>query len=110
MLGSLRLRFALVLRGPSHSYPPGTACGGRTVRAESGKVDVWQCLILAVHSLQHEVVGDIANAIWQIKERVVKQDHWNFDYYLEVRLYFLNPSLTLHREPFLGFQRTKNSS
>jgi hypothetical protein len=35
-------------------------------------------------SLQHEVVGDIANAIWQIKERVRKQEHWDFDYFLQV--------------------------
>lgn len=30
---------------------------------------------------QLEVVGDIANAIWQIKEGIEKQKHWNFDFY-----------------------------
>ncbi len=34
---------------------------------------------------QLEVVGDIANAIWQIKEDISKQDHWNFDYFMRVR-------------------------
>jgi acetolactate synthase-1/2/3 large subunit len=33
---------------------------------------------------QHEVVGDIANAIWQIKEELTGQDvNWNTSYHLE---------------------------
>ncbi len=32
-----------------------------------------------VYFPQIEVVGDIANAIWQIKEDILPQGHWNFD-------------------------------
>ena len=32
-----------------------------------------------VYFPQLEVVGDIANSIWQIKEKITAQSHWNFD-------------------------------
>jgi acetolactate synthase-1/2/3 large subunit len=32
-----------------------------------------------------EVVGDIANSIWQIAERLTRQDHWDFARFVEVR-------------------------
>jgi acetolactate synthase-1/2/3 large subunit len=32
-----------------------------------------------------EVVGDIANSIWQISERLTPQDHWDFTRFVEVR-------------------------
>ncbi|QLC23978.1 acetolactate synthase large subunit [Parasphingopyxis algicola] len=32
-----------------------------------------------VYFPQVEVIGDIANAIWQIKEDILPQGHWNFD-------------------------------
>ena len=32
-----------------------------------------------------EVVGDIANSIWQIAERLTRQDHWDFARFAEVR-------------------------
>ena len=32
-----------------------------------------------VYFPQLEVVGDIANSIWQIKERIAPQPHWNFE-------------------------------
>ncbi len=32
-----------------------------------------------------EVVGDIGNALWQIKEKIISQSHWNFDYFLKVK-------------------------
>lgn len=32
-----------------------------------------------VYFPQLEVIGDIANAVWQIKERVTAQAHWSFD-------------------------------
>ena len=34
---------------------------------------------------QLEVVGDIANAIWQIKEKITKQKHWDFSYFMRVK-------------------------
>ena len=38
-----------------------------------------------VYFPQIEVVGDIANAIWQIGERLEVQDHWDFDFFRRVR-------------------------
>lgn len=38
-----------------------------------------------VYFPQIEVVGDIANAIWQIGERIKAQDHWDFDFFHRVR-------------------------
>ena len=38
-----------------------------------------------VYFPQTEVIGDIANAIWQIKEAIVRQPHWNFDFMLKAR-------------------------
>jgi acetolactate synthase I/II/III large subunit len=41
-----------------------------------------------VYFPQIEVVGDIANAIWQIKERVVRQQHWDFSRFTEIKQHF----------------------
>ena len=38
-----------------------------------------------VYFPQVEVVGDIANSIWQISEMMKKQDHWDFARFMEVR-------------------------
>ena len=38
-----------------------------------------------VYFPQVEVVGDIANSIWQISEGMTKQNHWDFSRVLEVR-------------------------
>ncbi len=38
-----------------------------------------------VYFPQIEVIGDIANAIWQIKEDIVPQGKWNFGHMLEYR-------------------------
>jgi acetolactate synthase-1/2/3 large subunit len=38
-----------------------------------------------VYFPQVEVVGDIANSIWQISEKLQKQDHWDFSRFVEVR-------------------------
>ena len=38
-----------------------------------------------VYFPQVEVVGDIANSIWQINELLQKQDHWDFSRFMEVR-------------------------
>jgi acetolactate synthase-1/2/3 large subunit len=39
----------------------------------------------AVYFPQTEVIGDIANAIWQIKEDIVPSESWNFDFMLKAR-------------------------
>jgi len=36
---------------------------------------------------QHEVVGDISNALWQLSERVRVRPHWDFSYFMRVRRY-----------------------
>ena len=38
-----------------------------------------------VYFPQVEVVGDIANSIWQICERISPQDSWDFSYFMKVR-------------------------
>ena len=38
-----------------------------------------------VYFPQIEVVGDIANSLWQICERIEKQDSWDFSYFMQVR-------------------------
>ncbi|MEM7010233.1 MAG: acetolactate synthase large subunit [Verrucomicrobiota bacterium] len=38
-----------------------------------------------VYFPQVEMVGDIANAIWQLNERVPKQESWDFSYFMKCR-------------------------
>ncbi|MFC1513487.1 acetolactate synthase large subunit [candidate division KSB1 bacterium] len=38
-----------------------------------------------VYFPQLEVIGDIANSLWQISESVTKQDHWDFSNFLRVK-------------------------
>jgi acetolactate synthase I/II/III large subunit len=38
-----------------------------------------------VYFPQIEVVGDIANSIWRIKESLVAQGHWNFDHFKTIQ-------------------------
>ncbi len=38
-----------------------------------------------VYFPQLEVVGDIANSIWQIKERILKQNSWDFSFFKKVK-------------------------
>jgi acetolactate synthase I/II/III large subunit len=38
-----------------------------------------------VYFPQLEVIGDIANSVWQIKERILKQASWDFSYFMTVK-------------------------
>jgi acetolactate synthase-1/2/3 large subunit len=38
-----------------------------------------------VYFPQVEVVGDIANSIWQMKERILRQSTWDFSYFMKVK-------------------------
>ena len=38
-----------------------------------------------VYFPQLEILGDIANSIWQIKEAITPQTHWDFDYSMKVK-------------------------
>ncbi len=57
--------------------------GGRTVI----HVNFFSASVDAVYFPQVEVVGDIANSIWQISERLVNQSSWDFSYSQKVRGY-----------------------
>lgn len=48
------------------------------INFSSAKVD-------PVYFPQVEVVGDIANSIWQIKERVLPQGRWDFSYFMTIK-------------------------
>ena len=48
------------------------------VNFNSAKVD-------PVYFPQLEILGDIANSIWQMKERITAQQHWNFNYFTKVK-------------------------
>lgn len=38
-----------------------------------------------VYFPQHEIIGDIANALWQLSEKINVQNDWDFEYYMKVR-------------------------
>jgi acetolactate synthase I/II/III large subunit len=38
-----------------------------------------------VYFPQYEVIGDVGNSIWQMKEDILRQGHWNFDRMLAAR-------------------------
>jgi acetolactate synthase I/II/III large subunit len=46
-----------------------------------------------VYFPQLELIGDIANAIWQLKEKIQVQDHWDFDYFMKVKTTVLEKTL-----------------
>ena len=57
---------------------------------QSGGVEVihvnfFSASVDPVYFPQIEVVGDIANSIWQISEKLERQDHWDFARFMEVR-------------------------
>lgn len=43
-----------------------------------------------VYFPQLEVVGDIANSVWQIKEGITPQEDWKLDFYLDVHEAYVN--------------------
>ena len=53
-------------------------------------VDFSEASIDDVYFPQIEVVGDIANSIWQITDQLKKQNHWDFTYFLKVKKEFEN--------------------
>jgi len=42
-----------------------------------------------VYFPQVEVVGDVANGVWQIMERLRPQEHWEFERFMEIRRHLL---------------------
>ncbi|MCA9234389.1 MAG: acetolactate synthase large subunit [Planctomycetales bacterium] len=48
-------------------------------------VNFFSAQVDPVYFPQIEVVGDIANSVWQLTERVARQPHWQFDFFDRVR-------------------------
>ena len=57
----------------------------RTGGAQVIHVNFFTAKVDPIYFPQLEVVGDIANAIWQMKERIKKQKSWDFSYFLRVK-------------------------
>ncbi|MEM1187650.1 MAG: acetolactate synthase large subunit [Pseudomonadota bacterium] len=67
-----------VVEKPPFFMRPGDTRRVMHVNFDSAVVD-------PVYFPQLEVVGDIANSIWQIKERVTPQEHWDFSLFRAAR-------------------------
>ena len=48
-------------------------------------VNFFSAQVDPVYFPQIEVIGDIANSIWQLKEQLEPQSHWDFNYFRKVR-------------------------
>lgn len=48
-------------------------------------INFFSAMVDEVYFPDHEVVGDIANAIWRIKESLSMQSHWDFDLFKKVK-------------------------
>ena len=55
--------------------------GGRTVI----HINFFSAAVDAVYFPQVEVVGDIANSVWRITEKLDKQPSWDFSYFMKVK-------------------------
>lgn len=66
-----------VVEKPPFIMRPG---GAKVVHVNftSAKVD-------EIYFPEHEVVGDIANAVWQLKERIQPQASWDFSYFMKIK-------------------------
>lgn len=48
-------------------------------------INFFSATVDKIYYPQLEVIGDIANAIWQIKEYIKPQKKWDFSYFLEIK-------------------------
>ncbi len=48
-------------------------------------VNFYSAKVDSIYFPQLEVIGDIANAIWQMKERIQKKNQWDFSYFFRVK-------------------------
>ncbi len=56
---------------------------GRTVL----HINFFAASVDPVYFPQAEIVGDIANSIWQINQKIIPQKNWDFSYFLKVKSY-----------------------
>jgi acetolactate synthase-1/2/3 large subunit len=62
--------------------PPFFMTGGGT---EVIHIDFSSAAVDPVYFPQVEVIGDIANSVWQISENIHEQDSWDYSYFMKVR-------------------------
>jgi acetolactate synthase-1/2/3 large subunit len=76
-----------VVEKPPFVMKRGTGNGGQGTENEQQVIHVnfYSAKVDAIYFPQLEVIGDIANAVWQIKEKIKKQKHWDFSYFLRVK-------------------------
>lgn len=48
-------------------------------------INFFSARVNEIYFPQLEIVGDVANAIWQLKEAIEKQEHWDFSYFLRIK-------------------------
>jgi acetolactate synthase I/II/III large subunit len=60
-------------------------------------VNFFSAEVDTVYFPQIEVVGDVANSVWRLKQRLERQVHWNFEYFDHVREH-LNRHLAMHAD------------
>jgi acetolactate synthase-1/2/3 large subunit len=53
-------------------------------------VNFFPAIVDQIYFPQLEVVGDIANAIWQIGKKLKKQKHWDFAYFKRMQQYLIS--------------------
>ncbi|MBX3707248.1 MAG: acetolactate synthase large subunit [Pseudomonadales bacterium] len=58
-------------------------------------VNFFSAEVDTVYFPQIEVIGDVANSVWRLKQRLERQAHWNFEYFDHVREH-LNRHLSMH--------------
>lgn len=52
-------------------------------------INFFPAIVDKIYFPQLEVVGDIANAVWQIGEKLEKQKHWDFAYFKRMQKYLI---------------------
>lgn len=55
----------------------------KEITAEVIHVNFFPANIDEVYFPHHEVIGDISNAIWQIKEKLILQKNWDFNFFIK---------------------------
>jgi acetolactate synthase-1/2/3 large subunit len=60
-------------------------------------VNFFSAEVDTVYFPQIEVIGDVANSVWRLKQRLEPQSHWRFDYFTTVREH-LERHLAVHAD------------
>jgi acetolactate synthase-1/2/3 large subunit len=60
-------------------------------------VNFFPAMVDKIYFPQLEVVGDIANAVWQIGQNLEKQKHWDFTYFIRMQKYLITHFQSISR-------------